>query len=225
RFSCQGWFLALLAAASFFITGSFLNRGISNAIGCALPGGGVSFGYNLMVGLNIEAKGAWNQTDAEFFAAQFAQAGAVAAHKASLGVALGRVKADPVGIENLMFEKFSYLWKNDDYGATWTGLFLEQQSALTPARQGFIDRLTRWNDGFYLMGVFFSAVYAARAFKRRTESPAQVFLLLFIGIAALHMLVESQNRYHYLMLPVFAILAALGVADIVKGRSSKEEAD
>ncbi len=216
RASCQGWFLAALVAVSFFVVGGFLNARISDAIGYTLPGSGVSFGYNLMVGLNVEAKGSWNQSDADFFAAQFAAANATAAHKASMGVALTRLKSDPADVLNLMLEKFSYLWKNDDYGATWTTLFLKQQGALTSARQSIIDRFTQCNDVFYLLSIFFSAAYAVRLFQRQTESPAQVFLLLFIGTSALHMLVESQNRYHYLMLPVFTILAAMGVADIFK---------
>lgn len=220
RISCQGWFLALLVTLSFFVVGGFLNARISDAIGYALPGSGVSFGYNLMVGLNIEAKGSWNQLDADFFAAQFAATNATEAHKASLGIAFERLKGDPAGILNLMLEKFSYLWKNDDYGATWTTLFLEQQGALTSARQSIIDHFARWNDGFYLLSIFFSAAYAVRLFRRQTESPAQVFLLLFIGTAALHMLVESQNRYHYLMLPVFTILAAIGVADIFRAHAA-----
>ncbi|MEA4971008.1 MAG: glycosyltransferase family 39 protein [Candidatus Pelethousia sp.] len=220
RISCQGWFLALLVAASFFITTSLINAWIADVIGYELPGSGVSFGYNLMVGLNIEAKGAWNQMDAEFFGAEFAATNsAVAAHKASLGIAMERLRNDPpVGLLNLAMEKFSHLWKNDDYGATWTALFLEQQGDLSPARQSIINVLAQWNDGFYLLSLFFSAVYAARLFRRPTQSPAQVFVLLFVGVAALHMIVESQNRYHYLMLPVFAILAALAVADIINDR-------
>lgn len=39
-------------------------------------------------------------------------------------------------------------------------------------------------------------------------------ILLFIGTALVHMVLETQNRYHYNILPIFAILASIGIMDI-----------
>jgi hypothetical protein len=39
-------------------------------------------------------------------------------------------------------------------------------------------------------------------------------VLLFLGTMALHLLVENQNRYHYHILPVFAVFAGMAVAYI-----------
>jgi hypothetical protein len=216
RAACQGWFRAALVLSIFLICNHFIGRAISNNIAYELPGSAASFGFNLMVGVNTESNGAWNQEDAAFFAEQFARTNsAKAAQEASLAVALRRIAENPMGVVRLGIQKYASLWGNDDYGAYWTTLFLSQQGALTPFLEGFIARITVLNNYIYLAALFFSAVCAAQLLLQKTVSPAQVLFLLFVGTAALHMLLESQNRYHYFMLQVFIILSSLGVAGLV----------
>jgi 4-amino-4-deoxy-L-arabinose transferase-like glycosyltransferase len=218
RASCQGWFLALVISFSFILTNQLISSSISNAIAYKLPGAAESFGFNLMVGVNIEAKGAWNQQDADFLVDTFAATdSAQAAHKASRGVAFARIGSDPLGVLNLAMEKFTLLWGNDDYARTWTTLFLGQQGGLTAERQNMIDRFTQLNSIFYMFSVFFSAVFGLSLLHRRNTQPVLALILLFIGTAALHMFLESQNRYHYFILPLFAVLASMGIADIYRG--------
>ncbi len=217
RASCQGWFLALVISLSFLLCSRLISASISNTIAYKLPGGSVSFGYNLMVGVNIEAKGAWNQQDAEFFSNEFASTNSPqAAHQASVGVALARIGSDPVGILNLAMEKFTFVWSNDDYAGTWTTLFLEQQGGLTPERANIINAFAQWNDWFYLPSVFFSSILGFQLFKRKDTGPVQVLILLFVGTVILHLFLESQNRYHYFMLPVFTVLTSMGIAEIYR---------
>ena len=48
-----------------------------------------------------------------------------------------------------------------------------------------------------------------------------MLMLIFLGTATAHLLLESQNRYLYHVLPIFAVLAAVGVAEqygVVKNR-------
>lgn len=223
RASCQGWFLALVVFFCFFICSSLLSAAISNTIAYKLPSGDVSFGYNLMVGVNKEAKGAWNQQDADFFAKEFASTNSPqAAHKASVDVALQRISSDPVGISNLALEKFTFLWGNDDYAKTWTTLFLGQQGDLTPERQNIIDGFTQWNNYFYLLSIFFAAIFGIQLFRKKDASPAQALILLFIGTVLLHMVLECQNRYHYFILPIFIILASMGIVEIYRGYAHRK---
>ena len=218
RASCQGWFLALVISLSFLLCSRLISASISNTIAYPLPGSGVSFGYNLMVGVNIEAKGAWNQQDADFFANEFASTNsAQAAHQASVNVALQRIGSNPVGVLNLAMEKFTFLWENDDYAKTWTTLFLDQQGGLTSERQNVIDQFTLWNAGFYLLGVFFSSIFGLQLLKRRNTGPEQALILLVVGTVIVHMLLESQNRYHYFVLPVFMVLASMEIVEIYRG--------
>lgn len=225
RFACQGWFLALVITLSFLICNRLISASVSSAVAYRLPTGAVSYGFNLMVGVNIGAKGAWNQQDADFFAKVFAATNSPqAAHQAGVGVAVSRIQSDPVGIAKLALEKFSLLWGNDDYAGTWTTLFLQQQGNLTPERQAIIRAFTGWNDYYYLSGIFFSAVFGIQALRRKGTGPEQALILLCIGTAALHMLLESQNRYHYFILPVFAIFAAMSIAQTYRGYTAPKSA-
>lgn len=217
RASCQGWFISLIISVTFLICSSLISASISQTIAYKLPGSSVSFGYNLMVGVNIEAKGAWNQQDAEFFSSEFASKNSPeAAHRASADVAFKRISSDPVGVLNLSMEKFTFLWSNDDYGKTWTTLFLEQQGGLTPERADMIRQFSQWNDWFYLLGLFFSFIYGLRILKQKNVGPEQALILLVVGTVALHLFLETQNRYHYFILPVFMILSAMTIAGIYR---------
>jgi 4-amino-4-deoxy-L-arabinose transferase and related glycosyltransferases of PMT family len=218
RASFQGWFLTVVISISFIICSQLVSASISNAIAYKLPSSSVSFGYNLMDGVNIQAQGAWNQQDADYFAKAFASTNsAQAAQQASRDIAFERIKSDPLGVLNLSVKKFTLLWGNDDYAKTWTVFFLGQQGNLTPERQNIIDQLTRFNNVFYLFAVFFSAVFGFSLFRQKNTQPVQGLILLFIGTAVLHMFLETQNRYHYFVLPVFAILASMAIADIYRG--------
>lgn len=217
RASCQGWFLVLVVSLTFLISNQLISTSISNTITYKLPSSGVSFGYNLMVGTNIEAQGAWNQQDAEFFAKEFSLTNSPqAAHKASIDIALQRIKTDPVGVSNLALEKFTFLWGNDDYAEMWTTIFLEQQGALTPERLNIIGQFTKWNDYFYLFSVFFSAILGIQLFRRKEIGPEYALILLFIGTVILHLVLETQNRYHYFILPIFMILASMSIVEIYR---------
>lgn len=215
RAACQGWFRASLILVTFAVCMTLISVAITAKIDYKLPSGATSFGYNLMVGVNIDSKGTWNQGDSDFFSKNFSTTNsAEEAHRASLDVALARIKDNPEGIAGLAVEKFVSLWGNDDYGDYWTKLFLGQQGNLTPERQGFIDNLKLPNDVLYLTAVFFSAVFGVQLLLLKKVGPAQVLILLFIGTAALHVLLEFQNRYHYFMLPVFIILASNSISNI-----------
>ena len=170
-----------------------------------------------MVGVNIEAKGAWNEQDSEFFSSEFASTNSPeAAHRASANVGFQRIGGDPVGVLNLSMEKFTFLWSNDDYGKTWTTLFLEQQGGLTPERADMIRQFSQWNDWFYMLGLFFSFVFGLRILKQKLVGAELALILLLVGTVALHLFLETQNRYHYFILPVFMILSAMGITGIYR---------
>jgi hypothetical protein len=118
-------------------------------------------------------------------------------------------------------KKFSYLWENDDYASSWNTLFLSQQGTLTPELQSWINRITLWNNDIYLLCLFLSAVYGFILLRRKDSGNAQILILLFIGTVILHMILESQNRYHYYILPVFMILSSLGIIEIYRDIRSR----
>jgi hypothetical protein len=72
-----------------------------------------------------------------------------------------------------------------------------------------------------LLCVFLSFLAGISLWHRKKVGPEHILVLFFIGTAMLHMILESQNRYHYNILPIFAILAAVGIVDIFHNYESK----
>lgn len=222
----RGWIRVIFVFISFLICSQLISGATAHTIGRKLPGSTVSFGYNLMVGLNTESRGAWNEKDAKFLTDRFTETdSAQEAHKASLREALKRVREDPERIADLVFEKYTLLWANDDYGAYWNLLFLEQQHKLTVERKDFINAIAVWNNIYYIICMYLSLITGIFLWFRKNEGTEHILVLYFVGTAFLHMLLESQGRYHYNILPVFAILASAGISEIFKYYRRREKHD
>ncbi len=220
----RGWIRVTVILISYFICSQLVSGSTARAIDRELPGSTVSFGYNLLVGLNIDSKGSWNEKDARFLEEKFMENGsAEEAHRASRDEALKRIINNPKGMANLIFEKYTLLWDNDDYASYWNTLFLESQRNLTPERKAFITNLTIWNNIYYIICVYLSLISGVFLWFRKRVGLEHILILYFIGTAMLHMILESQNRYHYSILPVFAILASAGLVDIFRYYIHKTE--
>lgn len=210
----KGWLCVIFILISYLLCSQIVSGAITKAINRELPSAGVSFGYNLMVGLNIESKGAWSEQDAKLMRDKLLETdSAIEAHKAALDEALKRISKDPIGIVKLALEKYILLWKDDDYAASWNLLFMEQQGNLTLERKTLINKLIPWNNLYYLFCVFFSFLEGISLWRRKNISLEHILILFVIGTVILHMVLENQNRYHYDILPVFAILAAVGIRE------------
>ena len=209
----RGWMRCLLILLVYLGVNGLLTIGVTNAVDRGLASGTTSFGYNLLVGLNTESDGGWNQEDADYLYAALERTGSASeAHLACLDLAARRL-GDGKGIANLLFRKFQTLWANDDYGTTWNLLFMDQQGTLTPERERLLLTLRGWGNIFYLLVIGLAAIEGVYLWQRG-PGMAYPFLLMYLGTAALHLLVENQNRYHFHALFMLAALAALGVRDI-----------
>lgn len=203
-----GWIRAALILAGFLVTSSITSRCVSYAIDREITGGSTSFGYNLLVGLNQDSYGGWNQDDANYlYQALEATGSAQLAQAACRDLAMQRLKAPAASLMNLFFHKYSVLWANDDYGSTWNLLFMDQQGTLTDARSSFLYQMRDFNNYYYLVVVAFSAL-AAALLIRRSGSWIYVPMTVFLGTVAMHLLVENQNRYHFHALYLFVLMAS-----------------
>ena len=90
---------------------------------------------------------------------------------------------------------------------------MDQQGTLTAPQESFLYTMRNVGNIFYLLVAAFAAIEGIFLWKRGCGL-AYPFLLMYLGTAAMHLLVESQNRYHFHALYMLAILAALGVRDI-----------
>ncbi len=224
RFLEKGWLRASLIVISYMIFSGILTSNIELAINKTMPSTSVSFGYNLLVGLNTDSKGGWNEEDSKFLYDNLESTGsAIQAQIASRDLAFERLTSDPKAIFNLFINKYELLWGNDDYGSTWNLVFLEEQNELTPERSDFLYRMQDYNNILYMAFIIFS-ILALIYMLQKKASYIQVLILLYLGTVGIHLFVESQNRYHYHVLQVIMIMGAVGIGYIFQNARESAKA-
>lgn len=212
-FLSKGWMRCFLIIIVYLGVNTLVSIGITNSIDRDLASGSTSFGYNLLVGLNVDSEGGWNQEDADYLYEALDRTGSASeAHMACRDLAFQRLK-NIKGMANLFFYKFQVLWMNDDYGTTWNILFMDQQGTLTKARESFLYTVRGWGNIFYLLMIALAAIEGIFMW-RKGAGLAYPFMLMYLGTVAMHLFVENQNRYHFHALYMLAILASLGIKDI-----------
>lgn len=201
----------VLVLIFYFGTGMIINQTIKDTI-LEKPVGGLSAsGYNLMVGVNSQSMGLWNQEDADYFTAAYEATGSAdEAHKACMGRALERIAAEPENTLNLLIYKFRDLWQTDDFGIDWNLLWTGQQGTLTPELSTLLEGWRPVGRTAYMMLLLLSLLAVVDAWRRsRAPQPMMmVCLLFFLGTALAHMLLETQVRYHYNMIPFLILLSS-----------------
>lgn len=77
----------------------------------------------------------------------------------------------------------------------------------------------------YMAVLLFAALGAMEAWRRRLAPNAMILIcmLFFLGTALSHMLLETQVRYHYNMIPFLILLAAWTVRSWSKTAAEKED--
>ena len=215
RATDKGWKRCAIMAGVYLLVSSLFTMGTGYAVDRALAGSSASYGYNLLVGLNQESYGGWNQEDADYlYAALEATGSAQEAQLACRDIALERLKTDPRALINLLVHKFDVLWGNDDYGASWNILFMDQQGTLTPERESFLYRMMDVSDLYYLWLLLGAGVLGVLLFRRRPDT-LYACVLLFCGTVALHLFVENQNRYHYHAIPLLALFSGAAASAVL----------
>jgi hypothetical protein len=210
----RGWVRGLVILVSYLILSNVLTTNTELTINRSVPSFSESFGYNLLVGLNVESKGGWNEEDSKFLYANLDSTGSpIQAQIACRNQAIIRLNSNSKAIFDLFINKYELLWGNDDYGATWNLAFLKEQNNLTMERAGFITSAMETNHIAYMVFTLFSFMTLIYLLQRNA-SYLYVPILIYLGTVAMHLLVESQNRYHFHVLPVMMIVASVGVGYI-----------
>lgn len=219
----KGWICVILIVCSYLLCTSIAGGSVERTIGKKVASGGSSYGYNLLVGLNIKSQGGWNKEDADLLSDSFDATGsATEAQLICKKAAIERLKNNPVmGTANLFFEKFTLLWKSDDNSVASNIITLTNQGNLTESRENWLYSNMMFCNIYYLIVVFWAGISGIYLWFKKGSLEQLVMILLFIGTAILHMLLESQPRYHYYGLQVFSILAAIGIAGIYKSLLEK----
>lgn len=208
----KGWIRCILIIIPYLIISNVVTTNIELTVNKTLPSASTSFGYNLLVGLNTESKGGWNEEDAALLYSSLEQTGSASqAHITCRDLAFQRIVTNPKGIFNLFIQKYELLWGNDDYGATWNIAFLDEQGNLTKEKSDFLYTIRDVNNIFYMIVIFLALISLVYLWKEKGNF-VYVLVLLYLGTVVMHLFVESQNRYHYFVLPVFMVLAGMSVS-------------
>jgi 4-amino-4-deoxy-L-arabinose transferase-like glycosyltransferase len=201
----------LLALGGPFAVIVLLNSGVgyqaTGAFRLNPHGGGAA---NLLNGTSFATKGTYSQDDMEL--AGFQGPNAVPWKEASANatrIALARIGSDPVRFLNFsMTDKVTSMWGSDTQGLYWS---LQASPHLARIQSsGLYEAMARLTDAFYLLCML--SFVAALAFAAVHKVPAMLvmpWLLPLLVMAALHVLIETQGRYHIPFMPFIYSAAAL----------------
>lgn len=196
--------LAVLVLA-FLITSALSLNYIEKTIGIETTRN--TSGFFLLVGSNIEAKGKYNNEDAELLK-DMINKGVPADEIQKKLSELGRkrlLQADILSQVNHQLNKNKSLWGVDTDSIHFT------QAAFSPTSHIDIEKHSLWLSGVanvYYYIFFFISLYSLFVLKNKIPSFYYVFYLYILGTVAAHMLAEVQSRYHYPVIPLFCLLAA-----------------
>lgn len=226
----KGWLRLFIIVFCYISVSKFCSMGTEYTIERETASGSASFGYTLLVGLNTESAGQWNQADADYLndAFDYTQ-NASQAQLLCRDLAMERLKWGPGVLLNLFLHKYETLWSNDEYGVSWNLFFMDQQGDLTKAGENFLYASRDLCNLFYLLAVAFAGIGGIFLWEKGMDYE-YVFALIFVGTAAVYLFAESQNRYHYHVLFIFALMAgntfkeiyAMNRAKALKIREEKE---
>ena len=170
-------------------------------------GGGAA---NLLNGTNRATKGTYSQDDMEL--AGFQGPNAVPFKEASANatrIALARIGSDPVAFLIFsMTDKVSSMWGSDTQGLYWS---LQASPHLKRMQSsGQYEAMARLTDAFYLLSMLsFVAALAFAVFRKVPPMFLMPWLLPLLVMAALHVFIETQGRYHIPFMPFVYSTAAL----------------
>jgi hypothetical protein len=112
--------------------------------------------------------------------------------------------ADKQKVVVLFKEKLKIMWAENDASITWgAGHFKEPQLK---------ERIRKLERLMYISILFFTLYSLISLLKTKHKNNLHLFfILLILGYAAVHLLVEIQTRYRYFIIPSFVILQGYGV--------------
>jgi len=209
---CIPFAVFIIAYFSFAnLTGMYISNNIGHRTAKS------PIGFNIYVGTNINSSGTWNQSDAnelldlmnrDPFDAQ-------EVHDRLIDMTIQRVRGQGTGNLKLAIKKNMIMWGRDDEVVTYmiAGSKQEEASSLLDVKS--CEGLLRYICNFYYyMIVILAFKGLLGTYKKEDNSILMALLLLFLGIGAIHTIVEVHGRYHYSAMVVFAILAGSNFAKI-----------
>lgn len=170
--------------------------------------------YNLYVGFNMDTLGQWSSEDMDLLFEYRRQEGGSApqAQKSMLPHVLERLRSDELDFGRLFSAKLFTFLGNDELGG-YTYRFTRSE--------GFVKICMVICNCFYYMLLFLALGGLGSLWRRWKDSAFLLLPLYTLGLTLAHMLIEVSSRYHYSLIPMFIIFAALCFES--EGRKNKGE--
>jgi hypothetical protein len=166
--------------------------------------------WTLLTGTNLESHGAFSASDRDRF---FGHRSIDDADAYARGVIAERLREQPLELAALAWRKAIQLWASDDYAAFWSA----ETGAGSPVALDL--RAMSWlaqaaHLAMLALAVVGCLVVAHRTWLAGALPGADLALLLVAAGTLVHVLGESQGRYHYVLQPFVLVLGAIGAAGI-----------
>lgn len=209
-------FWLLLAAAlvlCFQLSGRLWNNRLEAILGEEPAGLPI---YNLYVGFNMDTLGQWSGEDMDLLFEYRRQEGGSApeAQKSMLPHVLERLQSDELDLGKLFSAKLFTFLGNDELGG-YTYRFTRPE--------GFVKICMVICNCFYYMLMLMALTGLARLWRKWRDSAFLLLPLFSLGLTLAHMLIEVSSRYHYSLIPMFIIFAALNFREACEGNKDKGE--
>lgn len=170
-----------------------------------------SQGYStLLSGTNYASRGGWNPEDG---LAYLDHPTKEEADQYALNTALRRIRSSPIRFAKLMVLKLPRTWHDGTYGVYWSTLGLENvsiQEKLLLSRKAFLGA----SQAYQLFILAVALIGALQAVISGRGRPAlRLGMLIFLAVAILHSIFETQPRYSYWVMPLLILQAGIVLAD------------
>lgn len=183
----------------FQCSGKLWNRHLETVLGEEPAGLPV---YNLYVGFNMDTLGQWSSEDMDLLFAYRRQAegSAPLAQKSMLPHVWERLRSEDLSLPRLFSAKLFTFLGNDELGG-YTYRFTRSP--------GFVKVCMVICNCYYYLLLALALMGLTRLWKGGQASAFLLLPLYTLGLTLAHMLIEVSSRYHYSLIPMFIILAAL----------------
>ena len=195
------WLAAFLAMTAVFrVSGTLWDRHVEKVLGQEIAS--VPW-YNVYVGFNEETGGRYADADMDLLTAYLKQGQSAPEAQESMVPHVKERLASGIDFPRLFAVKlFSFLGSDQLGGYTYRFTRSER----------FVKVCMGVCNVFYY-GVFLAAAAGVlRLLRSRALGAGLLLPLYFLGLTLAHMLVEVSDRYHYSLIPILIIFAALGFA-------------
>ena len=204
----QRWIAALLVLLLVYLGGGKLwDRRVERELGMAPAAVPV---YNIYVGFNEETQGQWSAEDMDLLFSYYSQGMSTSQAQSRMLPHLRERLASGIDFPRLFASKLIAFLGSDELGG-YTYRFTRPESFYRPL-------MVLCNIAYYAV-LLLALRGLGLLFASRRLGAVLLPPLFALGLTLAHLLVEVSTRYHYSIIPVFILCAALGLTGASEKRS------